>query len=169
MERQRAALLQELGRLDGAQLGFRPSPESWSPLEVLEHLVRLEEAILLRATQRPEARTRVQAIRTAASLVLLRLTLGAGLRVKTPSKAVVPQGTATFDELTGRWDRAREKLDAVMADQTAADLRRPFMRHPLCGWLTPAQTLAFLERHVTHHTRQIARIRGAVGYPGGGR
>lgn len=168
MERQRAALLEELGRLDGGQLGFRPSAGSWSALEVLEHLVRLEEVVLLRATQRPESRTLVQAVRTAGSLALLRVTLGAGVRVKVPSKAVLPEGTATFEDLAGRWDRVRRKLDAVMADQTAADLRRPFMRHPLCGWLTPAQTLAFLERHITHHTGQLRRISRSPGYPRGG-
>jgi hypothetical protein len=132
---------------------------------VLEHLVRVEETVLLRATQRPDSRSLGQTLRAAGSMPLLRLMLGSGIRIKVPSKAVLPQGTVTYGELTDRWERARQKLDAAMADQTGADLRRPFMRHALCGWLTPAQTLTFLERHLAHHTRQLARIRRSPGYP----
>ncbi len=166
MDRQRTALLEELARLPGGQLGFRPAPESWSTLEVLEHLVRVEEAVVLRASQLPASRSLRQGVRAAGSMVLLRIVLRAGIRIKVPSKAVLPQGKATLPELRERWDRVRNKLEAVLADQSRPDLRRPMMRHPLCGWLTPIQTLTFLERHVTHHTRQLGRIRASPGYPG---
>jgi hypothetical protein len=166
MEHQRSALLEEIGRLRGDQLGFRPGPECWCTLEVVEHLVRVEEAIVLRASQHPPSRTLGQGLRAATFTLLLRLRLRAGARLKAPSRAILPQGTATLPELGTRWDQVREKLQAVLADQTRADLRRPMMRHPLVGWLTPVQTLGFLEYHVAHHARQLARIRRTEGYPG---
>jgi len=165
MHGQRSALLDELARLPSEQLAFRPAPESWSTLEVLEHLVRVEEVVVLRASQQPPSRSLRQGLRAAGSMVLVRLALGAGIRIKVPSKAVLPQGNATLPELRERWDRVRNKLEAVLADHSRRDLRRPMMRHPLCGWLTPIQTLTFLEQHVTHHTRQLGRIRGSPGYP----
>ncbi len=166
MEGHRSALVGELAGLSEAQLGFRPGPDSWHLLDVVEHLVRIEEVVVLKAVQLPRSRTLGEGIRAAGSLVLLRLILGSGVRLKVPGKAVLPQGTATLPELRERWDRVREKLEAVLGDMTAADLRRPMMRHPACGWLTPAQTLSFLEHHLLHHRRQLMRIRGAVGFPG---
>ncbi|MGI9040942.1 MAG: DinB family protein [Gemmatimonadales bacterium] len=65
MERQRAALLLEVAALSPAQLRFHPDPDSWCPLDVVEHLVRVEEAILRRAAERPRARSLAQAVRAA--------------------------------------------------------------------------------------------------------
>lgn len=163
MERHRSALVGDLAGLSEAQLGFRPGPDSWHALEVVEHLVRVEEAIVLRAAQAKPSRTLGEGLRAAGSMVVLRLVMGAGIRIKAPTKLVLPEGTATLPELLERWDRVREKLRAVLADKTAADLHRPMMRHALCGWLTPKQTLSFLEQHLLHHQRQLARIRGADG------
>jgi DinB superfamily len=166
MEHQRSALLEDVARLRDAQLAFRPAPGSWCPLDVVEHLVRVEEAVVLRVPQLPPSRTLAQGLRAAGSMALLRLTFGAGVRTEAPSRSVLPQGAVTLPELRGRWERVREKLAAVLDDQTPADLRRPMMRHPVCGWLTPTQTLSFLEQHVAHHTRQLERIRRAQGFAG---
>lgn len=164
MERQRLALLEEVARLDGGQLGFRPSAESWSTLDVVEHLVRVEEAVVLRASQQPRSRSTGQAARAALAMVLTRLLFRAGIRVKAPVKSILPQGTATLPELCERWDRVRGQLEAVLADQTAADLRRPLMRHPRIGSLSPVQTLRFFECHVDHHRNQLERIRSSPGF-----
>ncbi len=159
MERQRLALLADVAGLDPGQLDFRPAPESWSTLEVVEHLVRVEEAIVLRASQAVSSQSLGSRIRSAAGMLLLYQGLRMGARFKAPSQAILPEGKSTLPELRGRWDRIREKLEAVLADRTRADLSRPMMRHPAVGWLNPVQTLTFLERHVAHHVRQIERIR----------
>ncbi|MBA3522940.1 MAG: DinB family protein [Gemmatimonadales bacterium] len=165
MERQRAALLVQVGALSPAQLRFRPAPDSWCPLDVVEHLVKVEEATLRRVDERPRARGLAQAARASAALAVMAVASRGGARVKAPTRVVLPQGGCDLSELTARWDVIRGTLREVLEGLAPGEASRPLLRHPRAGWLSTAQSLAFMELHVAHHVRQLERIRGAAGYP----
>jgi uncharacterized damage-inducible protein DinB len=160
----RSMLLDDLARLDAEQLTFRPTPASWSTLDIVEHLVKVEEAILGRLKSRP-VRTWREAFRAKASMAVMRVYFLFGRRLKVPAQAVLPQGGATLADLTARWNRTQEEMRRTIEGLGTAELGRPMMRHPLLGLLTPAETLRFLHRHIAHHRRQMRRIRKAPGYP----
>jgi hypothetical protein len=77
----------------------------------------------------------------------------------------MPQGGATLSDLDARWAAAQEAMRRMVGGFGAAELARPMMRHPFLGLLTPVETLTFIQRHIAHHRRQIARIRRSPGYP----
>ena len=164
IETRRREIIAEADRLTSEQLTFRPMPDAWSPLDVLEHLVKVEEAIASRVRPR-EPRSLVETVRAKGALGLIRiLTLVRG-RIKVPVQGVLPLGGVTLHDLASRWEAAqgalRERLDGFGPE----DWSRPMMRHPLIGLLTPAEGLGFLHWHMGHHRRQIGRIRRARGYP----
>ncbi len=166
MERQRAALLLEVAALSPAQLRFHPAPDSWCPLDVVEHLVRVEEATLRRAAERPRARSLAQAVRASAALALMTVASHGGARVKAPTRMVLPEGGLDLSALAARWDAIRGTLREVLEGLAPGEASRPLLRHPRVGWLSTAQSLVFMELHIAHHVRQIERIRRAAGYPG---
>jgi uncharacterized damage-inducible protein DinB len=164
IDRQRRAVLAEVEALGSEQLLFRPDNASWSPLEVVEHLVRVEEGIVSRVKQR-EPRTWREAARARFALELVSVYFLLGRRLKVPVQGVLPLGGVTLADLRARWDAAQQAMRRTVEGFGPLDFGRPMMRHPILGLLTPMETLTFVLRHIAHHRRQIARIRRSPGYP----
>ncbi len=143
---------------------FRPEKGSWSALEVVEHLVRVEEGILSRVKPR-EPRTWREAVRSKVALELVSLHFLLGRRAKAPVQAILPIGGVTLADLGTRWNAARQAMLSAIDGFAPADFARPMMRHPILGLLTPTETLTFILRHIAHHRRQLTRIRRSPGYP----
>jgi hypothetical protein len=156
LERRRRELMAIADALPAERLTLRAAPGTWSPLDIVEHLVKVEEAIAPRVRPR-EPRGLVETVRVKAALVLVQIVFGLRGRIKVPVQAIVPLGGVTLRDLEGRWEAAgaalRERLEAF----AAGDWDRPMMRHPLLGRLTPAEGLAFLRWHIDHHQRQMVR------------
>jgi DinB family protein len=163
MERRRAALLASIGPLGDAQLLYRPAAERWHILDIVEHLIIIEERVLGAVGTRPGPLAAAARVQGAVRLALLRLYLRCGGRIQAPTRAIFPRGNVTLTELRQRWDRVRDGYRTALGSFDRTDLARPMMKHPIIGKLTPTQTLTFLDAHVAHHGRQIERLRRAVG------
>lgn len=164
IESRRRELLAEADRLGAEQLTFRPEPNAWSTLDVLEHLVKVEEAIAERVRVR-EPRSLREAARAKAALAAMRLVFGLRRRVKVPVQGILPLGGVTLTDLVNRWESAQATLRTKLEAFGPGHWSRPMMRHPLIGLLTPSEGLTFIHWHMAHHRRQIARIRRVAGYP----
>ena len=164
MERQRTSLLNRLESFAAEQLAFRPGAGAWSVAEVVHHLVLVEEAFVRQSGLDASKRPATPGMRAGAAYLAVIAVLRTGLRVKAPSKAVVPTGAVPLADSRGRWAATRADLRAFLETVSAPVLRRAVFKHPLAGWLTVPQGLGFLEVHVDHHLRQIARIERAPGF-----
>jgi hypothetical protein len=163
LERRRTALLGRVAPLRPEQLGYRPGPERWHVLDILEHLIIIEERVLGAVDTRPGPLPAAERLRGALRLAGLRLYLRSGGKIRAPTRAILPQGGVGLAELRERWDRVRAGYRTALEAFDRTDLLRPMMKHPVIGKLTPTQTLAFLDAHLAHHERQIDRLRGALG------
>jgi hypothetical protein len=164
IDHQRCALLAEVDELRPEQLAFRPSEGDWSALDVVEHLVRVEEAILSRVKAR-EPRTWREAARARLALELISLYFLLGRRFKAPVQTILPQGGVTLADLSRRWAATQQAMWRIIDAFGPADFARPMMRHAILGLLTPMEALTFILRHIAHHRRQVARIRRSPDYP----
>jgi hypothetical protein len=164
LERQRAALLRELNAMTPGRLVFHPAPGSWSALDLVEHLVVVEEAVLRGIPDRPPTRSLADSARAAVVLPLLYLSFARGVRLRAPTPAILPVGGSSLAQLEARWTRARANLRAVLQLMGPEDLSRPFLRHPVIGWLTTLEGLGFIERHVAHHLHRVQHIRALPSY-----
>lgn len=164
LDGRRAELLATVRAASPAQRAFRPAENSWSMLDVVEHLVLAEEGALLSLEKGPRPGVRVT-VRNRVAVVLVRLYLSAGFRARVPAPRVMPQGGVSLEELEGRWATVSAALRGRLANLQGADLRAPKFRHPVAGWLPPASGFAFLVTHLTHHRRQVDRIRRSPGFP----
>ena len=158
LERSRAALLERLGAMSPGQLVTRPAAGGWHVLDVVQHVVIVEERVLKAVATRPGPLPLTERLRSGLRLTALRIYLRSGGRIKAPNPALIPPGGTTLEELLSRWDRVRAGYASALASFGPADLVRPMMKHPIVGKLTPRQTLTFLDAHLVHHGRQIDRI-----------
>lgn len=164
LDKARLSYLASVSDADAAQLRFSPAPGAWSMLDVTEHLVLAEEKSLAGMLKGPPAGTTVTPL-AHLRMALVRLVLKTNIRVKVPVARVVPQGTATLSELVARWGAARRGLELALDPITRDDERVARFRHPIAGWVTADEGVAFLSDHIGHHRRQVIRIRRAAGSP----
>lgn len=158
----RDLLVASVSGLSDAQWHFKPAPESWSVLEILEHLVLIEarvHAIIRNLASAPEAEAgarQVEQDEVILSQVPQRTT-----RVKAP-EPVSP---------ANRWSPS-EALQQFLAnrEQTIECLGAPLLRgrvrpHPIFGPWDGYQWLLATAAHTSRHTDQIRELQADQNYP----
>lgn len=165
LERRRQALLGELETLGDAALSFRPAPGTWSILEVVHHLVLLEQGILRAAHEGPAQPRRRKNLRERIGCAGVWLVFKLRLRVRIPTNRVRPQPGLPLSRLKQEWAACRTSLEAYLDSTPASKLNETMFRHPIGGPMNVEQTLLFLTRHFDHHRRQISRIRRSGAFP----
>jgi hypothetical protein len=161
IESQRIVVMDGLHH-DGAEdVAWKPAAESWSLTEVIEHLVIAEERAL-RGLERERPAELGSRFTAAVKIRLITLLSPLPFRVKAPSKALLPTGSASLPELAARWGEARCRLAGVCDAVTPESLGERRWKHPIAGWLDTGDWLRFIYAHTDHHRAQIGRIRSAV-------
>lgn len=157
----RIDLLDELQDLDHAELTARPIPDKWSILEIVEHLVLVEEAFLGALDpdrDEPLRRSWKHAVLYRVVMLILRF----DIPVQVPARAMVPAGEAGLSELRSRWDESQRRLRAFAEGLNLRDLKAPVAAHPVAGPMTPGQSVAMLDVHLRRHIRQIRKRLGLL-------
>src|SRR5579862_8203831 len=160
LERQKPPFLALIAPWSQGQLRFRSRPDSWSALEVVDHVLRTERGILgkVRANAARNARAPM-ADRVRSSL--LTLLMKCPVRVKVPAAVpqILPGGDCDLAEMKTTWDLARMEWRDWLEEVNAPRGGGALFRHPVSGWMTLPQTLNFMSAHLRHHEYQLRRIR----------
>ena len=159
------ALLGSLATESAEWLAFRPGGAGWCALDVVQHLVLVEEGVVGYARKKLQAPPQPVPLLDRAKLTLLVVLLRSPLRVRAPVPVVIPEETFPLAELSVRWERVRRELREILGSLPDERRKTLLFRHPIGGALDPAGTLDFIEEHAKHHDAQIRRIRRAPGVP----
>ena len=81
IESRRREVIAETDQLTAEQLTFRPTPNAWSALDVIEHLVKVEEGIASRVRPR-ETRGLVEAAKVKVALGIMRVVFAVRGRIR---------------------------------------------------------------------------------------
>lgn len=152
LDARRKRLLGWLGTEPASRLQRRPSPDAWSVLEIVEHLVLAERAACRGMPPIEDLPTHRPRLRDRILLPLVRAVLRGPIRVRVPTPAMNPTGQAGLDELRVEWDRNFEWLAIYAASGTSGTVR-----HPIAGPMTAAQAVHLATLHFERHRRQIDR------------
>ncbi len=155
-ERQKHSLLCQLTQWSMARVSFRPAPSSWSALEVLDHLVKVEQAVLLDIRSRlPDGELVSFKDRVGAYLVFAVMRFP--LRVKTPASTptALPQPGRLLRGCPpmGRGQKQSEKTARYLAAGTI-----PVRSVSPPDLMTMPRALTFLSAHLHHHGYQLNRF-----------
>ena len=159
------ALLGSLAIESAERLAFRPEGKGWCALEVVQHLVLVEEGVVGYARKKLLAPSQPIPLRDRAKLALLVLILRSPIRFRAPVPQVIPEETFPLKEISGRWEKVRRELREILGALPAERRKTLLFRHPIGGALDPAGTLDFIEEHAKHHDAQLRRIRRTSGVP----
>ncbi len=159
MGKQRALLHGIVEALSEEELCKSSSDESWSILEVIEHLTIVETAT--QSTVRKHI-GEVQGMPTVSlpqrcRAWLLRLALKTPFRFKVPVKLVIPTGEVSVEELQASWSQLEQGWQTLLAELQGRELEVGIFAHPLAGWMNAEQTLEFITEHFSHHLPQLRR------------
>lgn len=143
------------------QLAVSPGGEAWSPLQIGEHVMRVEEGlahVTSRQIEKGAARRDVgePSERSVAGLIAV-LRTPAKLNVPEGVPSVLPTGEIDLATLRQRWLEAGERWRAIVATFPPELAETALAYHDVAGAMTASQTLRMLEAHVEHHMHQLAR------------
>ena len=154
----RGALLDEMGTLDAATLVAKPLAGKWSILEIIEHLVLAERAVLQGLPEPSRLTERERRLKHRLTYVIVMFVLKYGIPVQVPSPAMVPQGNRSLGELRRLWDENQAWLRAYIGRLDRQGLSRAVFEHPIAGPLSVEQALHMDQVHLDTHVRQIRRL-----------
>ena len=156
--KKREDLLQQLRLLSNAMLSFKAAQDKWSIVEVIEHLVMVEEDFFNQLSTNVPASTLDPESKTPEKYQTVIKVMKRDIPVDVPDESVKPHGRLTLDELLNHWDEVRNKLQGLLAEITSKNKDDPVYRHPYGGPLDIAETLNFIDVHFDNHLRHIDRI-----------
>ncbi|MCU0418280.1 MAG: DinB family protein [Cyclobacteriaceae bacterium] len=150
-----------LAAVEPTKLTAKPTPQSWSALEVVAHLVTAERLSI------QYIRKKKQGIATLGNtgpweefkFFLLKVSQRIGFRYRAP-KAVVAStpAFASLEQAREAWAHQRGELKKLLDEFSEQDVRKKIFKHPFAGRLNILQTVTFFGEHVRHHQPQIDRL-----------
>ena len=159
--RRRERMLAELGTWPEEELRARPAGGGWCALEVVEHLVRSDLAVLQMMEGARGERPAVPAgDRVRAWMVLGVMWLPTRVAMpKAVEELVKPGSVLELAALRAEWERVDALLHEYVSGLSEAERRKGVARHPVSGWLDARAGVRFLESHLVHHGYQVRRLR----------
>lgn len=160
-------LLNFTSSLSQTQQTYKPDSETWSVLEIIEHLILVEEVSLRGIQKRLEEKSAIKpaGLSTWFRSFLLNTGLRINVKYKAPSKRVHPENPQSLVDLNQRWEKSNNVLTQFISGFSDSDLNLPVYRHPRGGDITLTYGLEFFLEHLNHHLQQIERIKKSEGFP----
>ena len=160
LEATRQDLLSSFRGLTEEEIDYQVSDNSWTIGEVLQHLLLVERAVLLRSEklmrgELPSERSFWNRLRKLP----VRWAVYRGVKVKT-SKRLDPRGLNSLakGELVRRLSDSRAKLLMFLDNNCDKDLSTYRFPHLLFGALNIYEWMMFIGYHEERHRRQIEQI-----------
>lgn len=157
-EIKRNALLDELESLDTVALEARPFEGKWSVIEIVEHMVIGEREVLAGLPDPKELRSYDRSFKNKLMLKVVMFVLGNRIRVKVPSKTMIPKGGAKLGDLRAKWDENQAWFQEYVASNDEKGLRRAVFKHPVSGPIDVYQAVEMCHAHFDSHSDQIRKL-----------
>jgi uncharacterized damage-inducible protein DinB len=156
----RDALGEALRGVDDAMATRKPSCESWSILDCVEHMVESERFLLTRLKTAEDAERPFEKSRREGKIATLAA--DRSRRIDAPEQ-VHPRGRfATLNEAIAAFDETRSEVERWVENCTG-DPRCMLTDHPLIvGPVTCSETLIMMAAHPARHAKQIEEIRAQL-------
>jgi hypothetical protein len=166
MEAERLTLIKQLDGLPTEVLSRKPSPDEWSVVEVIAHLVKAETGTLNYLRKKLE----VGGHRKASALAGLRkaflnFMISLPIKFKAPKVAQLDPGVQmSYAEAVLQWDNVRAALRKEYAKIDPKLIGNDLFKHPFAGKLNLEQSTSFMHHHMSRHIGQIGRTLKALGH-----
>jgi hypothetical protein len=158
LEAKRISLIHKLGLQNSEKLNHKNEASGWSILQILEHVVLVEEKSVANAIYKLSSPKELKPVSlfVEVRLLIVRVTFLFGIKFKSP-KEVAPGDEISFLDLVNRWEIARIKLQELSPNALQL-LSLGIFKHPVIGYLNYKQMVQFLDMHFHHHLAQVSSL-----------
>jgi len=171
LQRSQKVVADATAGLSEAQVKFKPAPDRWSVLEIVEHLAAIEDLLfgfatgnVMKIPPRPELAERTPETLKAADQKMLDSMLDRSRKGKAPETAIPTGKFATLPEAIEALKTRRAKVMAYVGT-TQDDLRSHASPAPGGQFTDAYQFLLVLAGHADRHTLQINEVKATSGFP----
>ena len=161
IEKRKAEMLAYFESLPDAERVKSPTTAEWSPLQVMDHVVIVEEWMAGPNAAVPPTDARVL-MKGRLFMAFGGTVMRSALRVPT-LPAAAPHDDLDFAAIKQRWDVSRTMLCPKLAAVTPGTRPLPIALHPVAGPLNAKQVLLLLDIHLAYHWRHFPRTRASGG------
>lgn len=144
------------------KLKNKPTPESWSVLDVLQHLILVENASVKYVQKKLSFNPKLSNVNvgTVWRMFILKSYNWLPFKLKAPSY-VNEQNfskTAELNELIAKWQAQRHQLRDYLQTLPADVYNKEIYKHPIAGRLSLNGMLQFFDGHFDRHYKQIQKL-----------
>lgn len=158
-DKSRRALLEELSALPTTTLTAIYSPGRWSILQVVQHMIRAEYAVLRNLPDPSRLVHRKPGIRGHLGYLTVVFVLLFNIPVPVPGPEMMPHDDVPhLEDLMHEWGRNIGWLKKFFNNLTESTEWKAVFYHPVTGPLTPSRAIRIAQLHLDTHRRHIARI-----------
>ena len=160
LENSRLQLLAELEKRDDKELNFHPGKDKWSVIQVMHHLIIIEQLSIGYINKKLTYKTNINksGFGSAIRVFVLTLILKMPFRFKAPKIVSEVPDNSDLNETKNQWDQVRKEMQELFDNLPEDFLNKNIFKHALAGKMNIYQMLSFMEEHFKHHVKQIDRI-----------
>lgn len=148
----RAKLLKAVDGLADDQLNKKPSPEEWSPIQILDHLQLMETAIAKSIKQELASEKNEKVSKKPIQLTVSRV-----IKVEAPHYTVPTDEFVSLEEMKKRLNGSHNLLYEVYDSTNEEILAQKSLPHPVFGKVPLTQWFPFVGLHEKRHLKQLEK------------
>lgn len=150
----RQQLLQTVTSLSEETLQRKPDENTWSVLEILEHLYLVEKWFTNMIHQTLKQNERMKAPKEKP----IHRTTDRSFKVEAPD-SLKPDGMFVSLEIARtKLDESRQILKEILQSYQESDFLENSAKHPIFGTMSVAQLIEFIGLHELRHLKQIEEV-----------
>ncbi len=167
LDYQRKFLITTLTKFRMDQLHFKPSVDSWSMAQVVEHLYLVEN--ISKMTIDKELSKNKNELKNAnwksgLRKNILGLIFALPIKIKVPIEAIAPAQN-DFEMAKENWIQVGIQFKPFLRHLEKDYFQKELFIHPKVGGMRMIEMFKFLHIHTEHHSRQIDRISRHPNFP----
>ncbi len=146
----RHMILKKVEGIDDDTLNQKPSPDAWSPMQILDHLYKMETTIAKGVSRSIEKNERKKAIKKP-----IQVSVSRKVKVEAPEHTVPSDEFISLDDMKKKLNSSRNRLYEAYAGVDESMLKENSLPHPVFGDVPLIQWFPFVGYHEKRHMLQL--------------
>lgn len=146
----RHTILKKVESFDDKALNEKPSEGEWSAMQILDHLLKMEETITAGVAKTAKKNERKKALKKP-----IQLSVSRKVKVDAPNHTVPEEKFLTLEEMKEKLNASRNRLYEVYTHTDEETLQNNSMPHPVFGDVPLIQWFPFIGYHEKRHLIQL--------------
>lgn len=165
INQQLEGMFSRIDMLDPSQFNIKPDNNSWSVIQVFNHLYDTESLSLkyLEYKEKEGNGFTKESLMTKLKLNVYSITLALPFRFKAPKQLSVPNNEEDFEEIQIKFAELRQRFSDFVKRQDEEFFNLGSCKHIIIGRLKLSNMIRTFHIHTAHHEKQILRILIAIG------